>query len=175
MQFAIDANRINARQKLANMNRLERWKADGIISILMPETAHNEAWQGGDPRRRLKASLNILTVNTLEGADERELRRKVADILSPGTKPDRNTANDIDIIVNAHKYGCTLITADGDSRSQPGGILGHKDALGALGIQVVTDSEAVAMVEHRLRGRDYAELNLALVQNRDPEWWVGRD
>lgn len=175
MQFAIDANRINSRRRLPNMNRLEQWKAAGIISILMPETAHGEAWAGADPQRRWKASLTLFTLNTMENNDQRELRRKVAAILSPGKTPDQNTANDIDIIVNAHKYGCTLITADGGSRSQPGGILGHKAELRALGIRVVTDLEAVAIVEDRLRRRDQAELNLAHVQGREPAWWVGQD
>jgi hypothetical protein len=54
--FAIDANRINSRQKLPNMNRLEKWEKEGIIFIEMPETAHREARQGGDLTRRLKAS-----------------------------------------------------------------------------------------------------------------------
>ena len=174
-QFAIDANRINSRQKLAHMNRLEKWDEDGIISILMPETAHSEARQGRDLARRLKTSFNIFTMNTLENSSERELRREVAEILSPGQQPDRNTANDIDIIVNAHKYGCILITADGGSRRQPGGILGHKEQLRALRIMVVTDSEAVAMVEERIRRRDEAEIKLAHVEGREPAWWVGQD
>jgi hypothetical protein len=39
------------------MNRLEEWDDAGIISILMPETAHGEARQGGDLKRRFKTSL----------------------------------------------------------------------------------------------------------------------
>jgi hypothetical protein len=173
--FAIDANRINARQSLPNMNRLEKWKADGIISIHMPEAAHGEAWEGGDSQRRMKASFTIMTLNTAESGDQRELRRKTQDILSPGRMPDRNTSNDIDIIANAKKYHCILITADGGSRSQPGGILGHREELRALGVSVVTDAEAVAMVEEGLRRRDQAELISAQTNGREPAWWVGQD
>jgi hypothetical protein len=140
--FAIDTNRINARQCLPNMNRLERWKELGLIFILMPESAYVEALRGADARRLLKTCLMIYSVNTSEGPDELKLREKVEKIICPTGRPDVSTENDIDIVVNAHKYDCILITADGGSRSQPGGILGRQKELLELGIRVVSDAEA---------------------------------
>jgi hypothetical protein len=43
LYFQIDTNRITARGGLANMNRLERWRHDGVIGLLMAEVP---------PRRR---------------------------------------------------------------------------------------------------------------------------
>ena len=175
LHFAIDTNRINARQGLPSMNRLERWKEDGVISILMPESAYAEALRGADAKRLLKTRLMIFSINTLESPDELELRGKVEKIICPSGRPDASTANDIDIIVNAHKYGCILITADGGSRSQPGGILGRHKELLALGIRVVSDAEAVALVEQCIRSRDEAAIKSASVQQEEPPAWVGED
>lgn len=173
--FAIDTNRINARQGLPNMNRLEGWREKGIISILMPQSAHAEALQGAGAKRLLKTSLTIISMNTLEDSDEVMLRAKVGKILCPTGEPDINTANDIDIVVNAHKYNCILITADGSSRTQPGGILGRAQELLALGIRVISDAEAAALVEERIQSRDQAVVKSASGQGVEPPFWVGED
>ena len=39
----IDTNLINARQKLADVNQLEKWCDDEVILINMSATAHGEA------------------------------------------------------------------------------------------------------------------------------------
>jgi hypothetical protein len=39
-----------------------------------------------------------------------------------------------------------LITDEGDSKSQKGGMLGNRVKLNGIGIQVVRDSEAVEMI-----------------------------
>ena len=57
----IDANLINARQKLTAVNRLERWAEDEVILINMSSTAHGEALAGNDHRRTRKAYQQIYT------------------------------------------------------------------------------------------------------------------
>jgi hypothetical protein len=58
----IDTNLINARQKPAAVNQLEKWFADGIILINMSGTAHVEAQAGGSASRAAKANQQIFTV-----------------------------------------------------------------------------------------------------------------
>jgi hypothetical protein len=65
-----------------------------------------------------------------------------------------NEANDVEIAFNANKYGAILVTADGGSRRQPGGILGNRVALARLGVQVMSDGEAVALVREKIQERD---------------------
>ena len=61
------------------------------------------------------------------------------------------------------------------SQSQPGGILGHRDQLAALGVRVVTDQEAVQRVRILLRRRDeHAQAVCARTGEPLPEW-VGQD
>ncbi|HXU36694.1 MAG TPA: hypothetical protein VN937_10050 [Blastocatellia bacterium] len=48
-----------------------------------------------------------------------------------------------------------LITNDGGSRRQPGGMLGNRKRLDeALGIKIITDEEAVDQVRNLIRVRD---------------------
>ena len=60
--------------------------------------------------------------------------------------------NDVDAVYHAERLGWPLITMDGNSRSQPGGILGHRDELNAIGIEVVTPQQAVARVRFEMYG-----------------------
>ena len=41
-QFFLDANRVNARQKLPATNQLEKWEENGVISLRFPEHAQSE-------------------------------------------------------------------------------------------------------------------------------------
>ena len=57
----IDTNLINARQKLAAINQLEKWYEDEVILINMSATAHGEAQADGNAIRTRKANQNIFT------------------------------------------------------------------------------------------------------------------
>lgn len=108
----------------------------------------------------MKTTRWIFSVNTLPGPEEVKLRRKVAELLTSSPGSGGGSDNDVSIAVNAHKYGCTLVTADGGSRRQPGGLLGHAAELHALGIHVVTDSQAVAIVQRHIQRRDHRAPSL---------------
>ena len=62
--FHIDANLINAKQKLDDVNRLERWAEDGVILINMSWTAHAESQADGNPYRMKKAAKQLFTMDT---------------------------------------------------------------------------------------------------------------
>ena len=159
--FQIDANRINARQSLPPMNRLERWANAGVISIEMSETAQTEA-AAGDPARARKAHGHVYSMTLATTPGEQETLRRIEAVLFPEGVRSPNERADVEIVFNAIKYDRILITHDGGSRRQPGGILGHREQLEKLGAHVVTDEEAVALVERCIRERDRR-----LVRNSD--------
>src|SRR5205085_11658448 len=70
--FLIDANRINARQADAQMNRLEKWREDGVVEVLMSESSYDEARAGGDPRRAHKVATQIFTMTMATTPGERD-------------------------------------------------------------------------------------------------------
>lgn len=173
--FQIDTNRINSRQRLPYMNKLERWEDDGVIHIDMSLVAHREALAGADRQRGRKAHSRIYTLTYADTPPEQERLRRIERILFPSGARTANERNDIEIVFNAGKYGRILVTADGASRQQPGGILGNRTALERLGIRVMADSEAVAHVEGLIEGRDRFAREVARFTREPLPGWVGKD
>jgi len=138
LDFHIDTNRINAKSRLDFMNILEHWYENDVIFLEMAEVAQNEA---------TKSQNSIRTEASTP--DEARMLRKIKDILFPRGVKNINERNDVEILFNAWKYGAILITDDGGSKRQPGGILGNRDKLTALGIQVMRDHEAVEIVKQK--------------------------
>ncbi len=50
--FQIDANLVNARGGLPNINKLEQWHSDGVVNITMSDVAQSEAAIGNAARAR---------------------------------------------------------------------------------------------------------------------------
>lgn len=173
--FHIDTNRVNARSCLESMNRLERWHEDDVITLVMSEVAQLEAAADGDHRRKSKAQGYVFTETQAHTQSEKTLLREVERGLFPAGVQSENEQNDVAIVFNAIKYGALLITNDGGSRRQPGGILGNRDKLKKLGSQIFTDEEAVKLVRELIQKRDensrlYCELNRKPIPD-----WVGKD
>lgn len=173
--FHIDANRVNARGRLPFMNQLEKWRADGVIRIEMAEPAQEEAARGRGDRAR-KAYGHVYTRTMARTSEEKELLRRIEEAVFPGGAATPGERRDVEILFNARKYGCILVTADGASRRQPGGILGNRDRLrDELGIQVLTDAEAVALVRGLIRERDDHERERQELTGAPLPEWVGND
>ena len=169
--FHIDANLINARQKLEAVNRLEKWFEDEVILINMSSVAHAEAQAGNSAARTRKANAQIFTATPpADGSDP--MFRRVEAALFPAGAANENQRNDVRVVCEAAKYHAILVTADGASSSQPGGILGNRSK---LPVQVLSPDEAVAFIEAKLRERD--EFNKRVVQEFGDELppWTGRD
>lgn len=79
----IDTNLINARQKVAAVNSLERWYADQVILINMSGTARTEALAGNNAQRTRKANQHIFTVTAPENPDGARFKA-IEDVLFPG-------------------------------------------------------------------------------------------
>jgi hypothetical protein len=175
LDFHIDANRINAKTNLKYMNILEHWHENDVIYLEMAEVAQEEAAQGRDPARFEKAYTYIATETLAGTPDEFRLLNQIRTILFPQGAKSQNARNDIEIVFNAHKYGRILITDDGDSRHQPGGILGNRKSLRPLGIQVMRDYEAVELVKQKIVKRDEIARVIASKNGTPLPDWVGKD
>ena len=169
----IDANLINARQRLPSVNQLERWFKDEIILINMSSTAHQEAQAGGSQDRARKANEQIFTV-TEPVSETDPLFQLVADALFPAGVSDDNQRNDVRIVCEASKYQAILVTADGASKTQPGGILGNRHKLNGL-VQVMSPEEAVVFVRGKITERDVFNERVVKEFGGELPSWTGRD
>jgi hypothetical protein len=157
------------------MNEIERWRRDDVVEVLMPATAQAEASRGSQSRAD-KAREYVFTESRPWATDEQQQLIAIEHVLSPAGARSANERNDVDIVFNAAKYGAILVTADGGSASQPGGILGNRRELHRLlNLQIMSDAEAVAHIRHRIAERDkIAELAAKTTGSPLPSW-VGAD
>lgn len=152
--ITLDTNCINSRGSLPAVNQLERWKADGVITILGSEPFLEEAHAGGDSQRARKSLDQPFITRTTSNEDEQALKRSIEKVVFPAGAMTQNEKNDVEILFYARKWGVPLVTKDGGSRRQPGGMLGNRHALRELGITVMTDVEAVEVIKGKIRDRD---------------------
>jgi hypothetical protein len=169
----IDTNLINARQNLAAVNQLEKWYYDEVILINISATAHGEAQADGNAMRTRKANQNIFTATPPVDASE-PLFQKVESALFPNGTRDENQRNDVKIVCEAVKYAAILVTGDGGSKSQPGGILGNRHKLKDL-VQVLSPDEAVDFVRQKICKRDEFNVRIATEFGGELPSWTGHD
>ncbi len=174
LDFHIDANRINAMNKLPYMNQLQKWKEKGVINIDGDEIALDEASKGSSARYS-KASSYIYS--KLLPADRRsEDYYKIKKVLFPNGFKESQDENDVLIVYLAKRDPCILITNDGGSKRQPGGILGNKDRLlKEIGVEVLRDNEAVALVRQKIKKRAERAVKIAQKTGKELPEWVGKD
>ena len=176
LDFHRDTNTINARGKCPSMNQLEIWGEKGIISIdNMCDVAQDEASKGSYSRFE-KASSYVYPI-TLDSHKQSNDFKKIKKILYP-TKValTTNEENDIIIVLHAKQNHSILVTNDGGSKRQPGGILGNREILfKEIGVNVMRDSDAVALVEQKIRERDERALRISEKIGEPLPEWVGKD
>ena len=108
--------------------------------------------------------------------NEKKMLTTIEQILFPDDADDDNKRNDVEIIFNAAKYCRILITADGGSKTQPMGILGNAVSLKkAVGVEILTDVEALALVERKILARDERCRRRADLKGTPIPDWVGKD
>ena len=144
--FFLDANRINAKKKCVHMNELEKLAEQGKCELLMPRPAWEEAEVGNDDRRKHK-TWNYFFVGPEKTRRQKYWHQALERIVFPDGAKSPNDENDLWILVTAREMNYPLITNDGDSKRQPGGILGNASALANVGVSVIRDYEAVALVK----------------------------
>ncbi len=175
LEFYIDTNRINAKQGLPNMNQLEKWHKDHVISIQMAEEAHDEAIKGNDSKRERKARSYIYsTISPDMQTQYQHIFKEIENNIFPSGAQNPNEMNDVKIAFNAAYYKSILVTNDGDSKSQPNGLLGSRDRLANI-VQVMRDSEAVELVKEKIKERDNRARKVASMSGQPLPDWVDKD
>lgn len=170
--YHLDANRINARQQDEDVNQLELWHEQGVIFLEMSRTAYDEACTGSACREE-KASDYTWVSTTWE---MKEWRILLENILFPCGAKKKNEINDISILLMAKMANATLVTNDGGSKAQPGGILGNtKRLLAETGIRVLSAGQAVAEIRGCIHLRDEAANKVAKTTGKKLPSWVGKD
>ena len=124
--FSVDTNCVNARQRMAAMNRLEQWAEDELIQLFTAKTAQSEMVVGNNIDRQKKAYNFIYTISEITTSEELDKLRLIEKVIFPEGAKTQNSKNDVEIVFNAGKYNHPLITKNGGSKSQPDGILGNK-------------------------------------------------
>lgn len=175
LAFHLDTNRINAYERLEAVNQLEQWDRDQVILLELSEAAHAEALADRNPVRHRKAHSHLVSLNEITNREEVQVISSIESILFPDGAKSVNEQNDVLVVFNARKYGALLITADGASRRQPGGMLGNRKRLAKIGVQIMTDEEAVQLVRDRITMRDRDARKWAEVTGNALPGWVGRD
>ena len=172
----IDTNRANAKGVLEAMNQLQKWAEDGVIDLIVSDTAREEIASGGSPARARRAQ-RLLYTQALKGTDEEvRIMSQIGAILFPRGARDSNQRNDVDIVFQSWKYKYALVTNDGGSRRQPGGMLGNRKRLReALGIEILTDLEAMDQVRESIRVRDDRAKWWNETEGLRLPGWVGAD
>ena len=157
------------------MNKLEKWHEDGVIHLDMSEAAQGEARSGGDQPRAAKASKYIYSMTKADTAGERRHLSAIEAVLFSRRAGNQNERNDVEIVFNSLKYGRILVTNDGDSKRQPGGILGRRSELARLGVKVMRDAEAVAYIKDEIRKRDQLAREISSYTGEALPEWLGKD
>ena len=169
----LDANLINARGQISQVNQLERWFEDGVILINMSSTAHIESQVGNDNRRTRKANQQIYTVTPPIHTNDAQFK-KIELLLFPCGAQNENQRNDVRIVCEAAKYQAILVTMDGASKRQPGGILGNREKLRNI-VQIMSPDEAVDFVRKKIRERDEFNQLVSGEQGGELPPWTGVD
>lgn len=176
--FHLDANLINARQKLDAVNWLEKWRDDGVILLAMAGIAHEEAQAGAGGNveaRRRKAAGHLYTINEVGEVRADNTYARVEAILW-GQAANGNQANDVRVVCEAIKWHAILVTRDGGSKEQQAGILGNRDRLREqFAICILRPEEAVEFVRDNLRERDEFNKQVASLTGAPLPDWVGSD
>lgn len=172
--YQLDTNQINARQKNSFVNQLERWHDNGVVFLDMSYVAYDEACYGNQARSE-KADKYTWTATCDATGGESGIREAIEDILFPLGADTENKRNDVHIVFTARQTSSTLVTADGRSRKQPGGILGNAEALSKLGIRVISAQEAVNEITRLIHERDQVARQFSKNTGATLPSWVDQD
>lgn len=169
----IDANLINARQKLHDVNQLEEWDRYGVVTINISSTACAEAKAGGNKKRTDKANVQIYTTTPPANTSDPLYQKVEAAIFPNGAKND-NQRNDVKIVFDAAKYAAILVTGDGGSNRQPGGIIGNRHKLVDF-VRILSPAEAVSFIKNKIRERDAFNIQVHKKFGVQLPAWTGAD
>lgn len=144
--FLLDANACNALQQIGDLNKLESIARAGLIDLFYTETTWDEAQSGSSIRReKVEEFFFVGLPNDGENLQIQEpWRDAIASVVFPSGLASGSQRRDVDALLTVKISGGCFVTRDGASKTQRGGILGHKYQLAALGVEVLNFTDALA-------------------------------
>ena len=85
-----------------------------------------------------------------------------------------NQKNDVKIVYDAAHWKAILVTDEGGSKRQPGGMLGNRSELSRF-VRIMSDEEAVAFIRSKIDERDDFNRRVAEVTGLSLPEWTGKD
>jgi hypothetical protein len=164
-------------QKCSATNQLETWDKNGVIQISWCDVAKDEASKKSAKRHQKISSIYGYHHATLDSFRQDNEFRRIKSILFPNKSAlTPNEENDVLIILHAKHSHSILVTNDGGSKTQPGGMLGNKERiLSEIGVKVMRDIEAVELVKKKILERDKRAHRIADRCGESLPSWIGKD
>jgi hypothetical protein len=144
-RFYLDANCVNAGQLHAVLNELESLRKLGHVTLIYADVTYREAACASTARMAKASGYSHTKIDPVWGENE-NTKEAIEAILFPGGANNQNQRNDVLAVYQAERLHWPLITMDGASKSQPGGILGRTGELAAIGLEVLTPEQALERV-----------------------------
>ncbi|MDB4304141.1 hypothetical protein N9934_05070 [Desulfosarcina sp.] len=118
------------------MNELEELASQGLCDLLMPKNAWDEAEAGNNIERKEK-TWEYFFIEPTHTDNQKFWFKEIEKIIFPNGARSQNEINDVWILVTVREMRYPLVTNDGESKSQPGGILGNRERLNKVGVITV--------------------------------------
>ena len=142
--------------------------------VNMSGVSFKEALAGNSAIRTRKALAQLFTL-TDEAVDITCQRyHKIENAIFPGGTKNQSQHNDVMVVYEAAHWNAILVTRDGASKSQPGGILGNRDKLRGL-VQIMSDTEAVDFICLKITERDNFNSLVSKKTGQPLPAWTGQD
>lgn len=112
---------------------------------------------------------------TDENANEADpMFQKIATALFPRGLSNANQRNDVAVVWDAVKWHAILVTNDGGSKNQPGGILGNASKLKDH-VKIMRDNEAADFIHAKIQKRDEQNRHIHEHTGLPLPEWTGKD
>ncbi|MBI9051312.1 MAG: hypothetical protein JEZ00_17950 [Anaerolineaceae bacterium] len=142
----------------------------------MSDIAQGEAIVGNNELRVSKAYSYIYSITIINNTNDLKVIKQIENIIFPNGANNNNQKNDVLIVFTALADESILITNDGASKSQPGGILGHRNELkNTVNVTIMTDEEAVILVREKIQIRDNSIRKVCQLTGESLPDWIGKD
>ncbi len=156
------------------MNQIEKWADNDVVLVNMSYVSLKEAQNGNNTARTLKALSHIFNFIDDPIDTNSSSYDLVSKALFDGNPKDQNQINDIKIVCDAIKWQAILITKDGGSKKQPGGILGNAHKLKGY-VKILNDQEAIDFIRKKINERDLINEQISQLTSLPLPSWHGTD
>lgn len=174
LTFQLDTNRINTRGNETATTELEKWAELGVIELEWSRSVYDELSQDApNGRNWRKANKRLVAHASITAPEEHQKLREIENIVFPGGVLNQNEKNDLFALFTAWKYLTIFVTLDGLS-GKPRKILTKQMALKRIGVNVMSDTEALAFMHDHLSKKANKERLLSNSLGQSEPAWISK-